>query len=208
MPASRILKQNTSTYPLFDWQREQHPVAILDVLDVRDHPAPAAPAEEALQQAHQRGFLEGQAAARAKYEDLMASVPKELARTVASLSLVRGTIYRDARADLVELSIMIARRILHRELLVSADVLQGILTVVLEKLDRQEVHRVIVHPTMVANVEAELKRMAHHRGIKVVGDSSLDTGGCVFETGRGKIDAGIESQLAEIGRGFADHLGG
>jgi flagellar assembly protein FliH len=206
MRPSRILKPNGSPYPLFNWSQDAEP-APAHTFDAEPPQVPMAPTEDALRQAHHRGFVEGQSVVRTKYEELMASVPKELARTVAALSLVRGTIYRDARADLVDLSIMIARRILHRELLVSPDVLQGILTVVLEKLDRQEVHRVVVHPSMVDSVESELKRLAHHRGIKVSGDSTLDTGGCIFETGRGKIDAGIESQLAEIRRGFADHLG-
>ncbi len=206
MPPNRILKQNTAAYPLFDWNQGTRPQPLVEVLDERNQPVQPLISEEAVRQAHQRGFLEGQAAARAKYEEVINSVPKELARTVAGLSQLRGTIYREARKDLVDLSLMIARRILHRELLVAPDVLQGILGVVLEKLDRQEVHRVLVHPSMVESIETELKRTAHHRGIKVMADPSLDTGACIFETSRGKIDAGLESQLAEIGRGLADHL--
>lgn len=206
MRASRVLKQNTSTYSVVDWQRHTRPRPVLESCDAPDRPAQVALSEEALRQAQQRGFVEGEAAGRAKYEEALTSAHQEVARTVAGLSQMRGTIYREARKDLAELSIMIARRILHRELLVSPDVLQGVLTVVLEKLDRQEVHQVLVHPAMLDSITAELKRTAHHRGIKVVPDSSLDPGACVFKTSRGRIDAGIESQLAEIGRGFADHL--
>ena len=101
----------------------------------------------------------------------------------------------------------IARRIVHRELLVSPDILESIVSVVLEKLDRQEVHRVRVHPAMAARLDQDLKNLPHQRAILVAPDATLTPGACIFETGRGNVDAGIDSQLAEIERGLADRLG-
>ena len=37
-------------------------------------------------------------------------------------------------------------------------------------------------------------------------DGSLQPGGVVFETNQGNLDASVDSQLAEIERGLADHM--
>jgi len=42
------------------------------------------------------------------------------------------------------------------------------------------------------------------RPITVAADPGLPVGAVVFETSRGSIDAGLETQLKEIERGFAD----
>ncbi len=75
--------------------------------------------------------------------------------------------YKEAQADLLRLSVAIARRIVHRELLVSPDILESIVSVVLEKLDRQEVHRVRVHPAMAVRLDQDLKNLPHQRAIQV-----------------------------------------
>jgi len=162
--------------------------------------------EEELRQAVQRAFLEGEAAARASLGESTKAVQADLARTIAELAQVRAVIYKEAQADLLRLAIAIARRILHRELLVSPDILQSIVSVVLEKLDRQEVHRVRVHPAMAARLDQELKHLPNQRPILVTADATLGPGACIFETGRGNVDASIDSQLAEIERGLADRL--
>lgn len=204
MPASRIIKQAASFRP-YAWHSEAP----------EEGPPPAArqPAgqarqndEEQVRQAVQRAYQEGEAAARASLADSTKAANAELLRTVAGLAQMRSTIFREAQADLLRLSIAIARRILHRELLVSPDILQSIVSVVLEKLDRQEVHRVRVHPAMAARLDQDLKHLSNQRPIHVEGDPTLAPGACVFETGRGNLDASIESQLTEIERGLADRL--
>jgi len=162
--------------------------------------------EDELRQAVKRAYLEGEAAARAALEESTKAVHADLSRTIADLAQVRSVIYKEAQADLLRLAIAIARRILHRELLVSPDILQSIISVVLQKLDRQEVHRVRVHPAVAARLDQDLKNLPHQRQILVVADATLGPGACIFETGRGNVDASIDSQLSEIEHGLADRL--
>jgi flagellar assembly protein FliH len=207
MRSSRIIKQ-PGTFRAFDWRadtgRELPPAGL---------PAPASGPvqtrqsdEEGLRQAVHRAYQEGETAAKAALAETTNAANAELSRTVASLAQLRSTIYKDAQADLLRLSIAIARRILHRELAVSPEILQGIVTVVLDKLDRQEVHRVRVHPTMAARLDQDLKKLSQQKPIQVTPDPTLPPGGCIFETGRGNVDASIDSQLNEIERGLADRL--
>jgi flagellar assembly protein FliH len=206
MRSSQIIKGAGATYGSYDWDAgspAQHPPTSMRHL--ASSSSRIASADET-GQAYQRGYQEGEAAAKEAQEQAIAALAAELAKTIASLSRMRSSIFQDAQGDLVRLAVAIARRILHRELLLSPDILEGIISVVLDRLDGQEVYRVRVHPSMVPRVEQKLNGLARHQGIKVAADPSLGTGGCVFETGRGNIDAGVESQLSEIERGLADHL--
>jgi flagellar biosynthesis/type III secretory pathway protein FliH len=45
-------------------------------------------------------------------------------------------------------------------------------------------------------------------GLPLVGDGTLERGAILIDTARGKLDASLEVQLAEIGRGLADRLPG
>lgn len=206
MASSRIIKR-ADKYRAFDWHASASP-------EVAAAPSQQAAApvqtrqndEEQLRQAAQRAYLEGENAARAALGESTKALNAELSRTIAELAQMRAGIYKEAQADLLRLSIAIARRILHRELLVSPDILQSIVSVVLGKLDRQEVHRVRVHPAMAARLDQDLKNLETQRSIKVEPDPTLAPGACIFETGRGDVDASIDSQLGEIERGLADRL--
>jgi flagellar assembly protein FliH len=206
MRATRIIKQADS-FRAFDWRVNSAP----------EKPAAPAPPpapsvqtrqndEEQIRQAVQRGYAEGEAAARAALGESTKAINAELTMTVARISQMRSAIYKEAQADLLKLSIAIARRILHRELLVSPDILQSIVSVVLDKLDRQEVQRIRVHPAMAARLDQDLKNLSQQRRIQVESDPMLAPGACIFETSRGNVDASIDSQLGEIERGLADRL--
>jgi flagellar assembly protein FliH len=201
---NRIIKQ-AGSFRNFDWNAgamREVPAATTAAPSVqtRQHD------EEQLRQAVQRGYLEGEAAARTAFEEPAKAAHAELLQTIAELAQMRAVIQREAQADLLRLSMAIARRIVHRELLVSPDIMQSIVSVVLDKLDRQEVHRVRVHPAMATRLDQDLKKLSGQRQIQVAPDPTLAPGGCIFETGRGNVDAGIDSQLNEIERGLADRL--
>lgn len=206
MGAARIIKQAAS-FQTFDWNENVACEAIVPASQPPNTPVQTRQGDEdQLRQAVQRAYLEGEAAARAALEESTKALHAELSRTVAELAQMRSSIYKEAQADLLKLSIAIARRVLHRELLVSPDILESIVSVVMEKLDRQEVHRVRVHPAMAARLDQDLKNLSRQRPIQVAADPTLSPGACIFETGRGNFDASIESQLAEIERGLADRL--
>ena len=63
-----------------------------------------------------------------------------------------------------------------------------------------------MHPAMAARLDRDLKNLSSQRPIQVTPDPTLAPGACIFDTGRGDVDAGIDSQLGEIERGLADRL--
>lgn len=159
-----------------------------------------------VRQAYESGFREGEAAVRQSAESQVREAVEKLAATVVEVAATRGDAIHRAEADIVRLSIEIARRILHRELSLDTSALEALIRAALEKLRAQEVYRVRVHPDQGQLVRACLQQIGRDPGIEVVSDASQPRGGTVFEISRGSLDASVETQLREIEHGLADHL--
>jgi flagellar assembly protein FliH len=154
----------------------------------------------------QRGFAEGTATGKQQAMGEMQPVIDRMGRTLGELSTLRSRIHKDAERDLLKLSITIARRILHRELTIDPESVEGLIKVALEKLQSRDLNRVRVHPGQAAAIRASLDRFSNSQKIELVADASLQIGDVLFETAHGTLDASLESQLKEIDRGFADRL--
>ncbi len=170
-----------------------------------DPPEPAAPPvdiEAVRAEACQQGRREGEAAARAALQPLV----ERLAGTIGQIAGLRARMRREAEADMVKLSIAIARRILHREISVDPEALMGLVKVALEKLEAQEIHRVRVHPDLEPLLRRMLEQSPAGGRVQVIAERGLQPGDVVFEGARGSLDASVETQLEEISRGLADRL--
>jgi len=160
--------------------------------------------EQRIQDAYKQGRRDGEAAqAQAAAAQLEARL-EQLARTIDTLAGYRARLRRDAEHDLVRLSLAIARRLVRRELTVDPEALLGIVKAALEKLEAGEVHCVRLHPHHAGVVQRYLEGAGRY--LQVAGDPALETGSIVFETSHGTLDAGIDTQLSEIERGFTDLL--
>jgi len=160
------------------------------------------PGEQNLEEAYQKGLQDGEAAAIQKMAEPVNAKITVLARSIEQLALHRAKIQREAEPELVRLALAIARRILRRELTIDPQSLLGLLKAGLEKIESSESHRVRVNPEHAGILAKLLEGSA--RPVTIVADPGLPVGGVLFETSRGTLDAGLETQLKEIERGFAD----
>jgi flagellar assembly protein FliH len=157
-------------------------------------------------EAYHRGFAEGSAVGKEQAAVEVQPVLDRLAQTLAELSSLRTRIRRDAEKDLLKLSVAIARRVLHREVTIDPESIEGLIKVALEKLQSRDLCRVRVHPSHAPFMKASFDRISNSKTIELIADASLRCGDVMFETEHGTLDASIESQLSEIQRGFADRL--
>jgi flagellar assembly protein FliH len=154
-------------------------------------------AEQRVRDAHTRGRQEGEAAASQQFQTRV----EQMAAVLQNIVDLRGRLRRESEADLVQLSIAIARRILRRELSVDPSALAGIIKACLDQLEGRLVQSIRLHPSI-----AEVIRSQMNPSTCLVADSNLKPGDIRVETDQGEMDAGIETQLSEIERGFADLL--
>ena len=158
--------------------------------------------ERRVSDARHSGYQEGFAAAKKEAAGELQALGERVARTIAELAGFKPVLRRQAEADLLQLALAIARRILHRELAVDPDAMQGLIQSALDKLGNQQVVRVRIHPSQ----EQAVRKALGSRAVALVTDSNLEPGAALFEGDRGNLDASIESQLREIELGLADRL--
>jgi len=126
-------------------------------------------------------------------------------RVCAEFALDRQRYFAAAEAQVVQLALAIARRVLARE--AAADPMHLRATV------RAALARVHEGSTSVLRVRGEeveqwsaLLADAHEGSISVMGDERLAPGECVLETEVGRVEMGIEVQMDELQRGFGHVL--
>lgn len=161
--------------------------------------------ERRAQESRDTGYREGEAAGRAQAAAAIQPVIERLARSIDEIGRLRPQVLAEATSDLVHLSISIARRILHRELAIDACALDNMIAGAIQKLQGQNLRCVRVHPELETGVRQALGKQGS-AGLSLIADRTLERGAVILETERGKLDASLETQLAEIGRGLADRI--
>ena len=150
------------------------------------------------------GSAEGREAAFAEASEGFSAAAASLASACADLASRKDNLFLQAETDLLKLSILIARKVVAREIeadkYISADNLKRCLSLLSEK--RNLVARVA--PSALDAVNERLPEIAAQTGdlssVKVVADDSIAPGGCLVTGAAGLIDATIESQFGEIER--------
>jgi flagellar assembly protein FliH len=159
-----------------------------------------------LRQARDAGFKEGEAAGRESARSELQPLIERLNQSLTALATLRSRIRQDSEAELVKLSLCIARRVLRRELTIDPDAVHGLVKAAFDKVQGKDIRKVRVHPDFQSIIRHHVEINAFVSTADIVPDASLQPGDVVVETRLGDLDASVESQLKEIERGFADRL--
>ena len=162
---------------------------------------PGADIEEEIKtQALERGFQKGKAEARSEFE-------QALAAAIENVSAERDTYFRKVEAEVEQLSLAIARKILYRESQVDPLLLKGMIRVALEKVATSTAVKLRVHPAQAPLWQDYFSRNpGMPMAPEIVGDASLELSQCMLETSMGVTDLSPETHLKEIEQGFFDLL--
>lgn len=164
----------------------------------------AAAAEEeaerarALEAEYERGARDGRAAA----ERELAELGRGLDEAIREVALFRAALRERCHAELLDLALEVARRMLDRELEAHPEHWIPLIRAGVQRaLDRERV-RIRVAPPLhgylrerVAELHAELDGV---KELEVVADPTLPATGCVVETPCGDLDLGVASQVETI----------
>lgn len=160
--------------------------------------------EEGRKEGLRLGADEAREDAYAKAHDEIAELTATLVKACENFSNAKDGLYQQAQQDLLDLSLLIARKIVAREIDGDAHVTADNLQRCLETLSNRKNLTVRVAPMVVRTVEERLeelsKRMSDLSAVRVMGDEEVSPGGCVISGESGMVDATIETQFAEVER--------
>ena len=152
--------------------------------------------------AYRKGYDEGQ---KSGYNDGQSELNRLIERVhkiVESVMNRREEILRDTEQQIVDLVILMTRKIVKT---ISENQKGVVLSNVLSALKKVKTRCSVIIRVNIEDLKLTsehtgefIKRVEAVQGITVIEDSSVDKGGCVVETDFGAIDARIASQLGEL----------
>jgi flagellar assembly protein FliH len=198
-----------------DWQvsRFEYP-SVMQSADVRGEGRdgqvwaietdPRQKEEHALREAQAReiGRVEGEAKAKAQYEEMARKERERIAEAVSEFEVERTRYFEQVEGEVVQLALSIARKVLHREAQIDPELLMGLVRYTLEKLRDGTRVKLRVHPAGVNAWQQELGSS----DLEVSADPKLERGMCVVETELGTTAVSVDAQLKEIEQGLMDLL--
>lgn len=194
-------------FPLVNGPVDHHPPAEVDrggenVAGLREslHQLQISAVAER-REATEAGRRQGDQEARAELLPVM----ERLNASIAEIAAMRSDLRRRAERDVVQLALLIARRVLHRQLNVDDNALTAIARVAFERLTRAESYIVTVHPRFAAAVASALPASQASR-VQIKPDPECQPGTLTIRSTEGVIDASVDAQLDEISRGLTDRL--
>lgn len=154
-------------------------------------------------EAYEKGFEQGQRDGLVLGERRVEETLKQMQALLCELARLKEQVYLEAEKDLVKLSIGIAEKILRRELREDLEAVTRSIRSAIGFLASRSSVKIFVSPEDLAEATKLLPDLATSNKLEkydLVGDETIEKGGCVVETGFGKIDATITEGLAVLER--------
>lgn len=153
---------------------------------------------EAYKTGLQKGQEEGRKMALKKAEPLFDTLKK----AIDELTHARTVMLDKHREQMLEILILIAERVIHRQVQISPDIIMDTVKAASAHLMETEEIRVRLHPSdfeYIREIEESLsKKLTNRKNVNIVEDSSMGRGGVIIETEFGDIDATIKSQIEHL----------
>jgi flagellar assembly protein FliH len=155
--------------------------------------------------ARQLGRQEGEAAARTDYNSAIREERIILKAALDSFRAEQGRYFHAVEAEVIQLALAIARKVLHREAQLDPLFLRAVVRVTLDKLQDETQISLRVTPPLAEEWRRFLggERDLAQR-VEVLADEALTATACVVEASVGTTEIGVDPQLKEIEQGFFD----
>lgn len=126
------------------------------------------------------------------------SMREQLSHSIAAIGETLEEISRRAEADVVELALALAKKIIHREAAADREIVMNVAKAALSRLHTRSTVGVRLHPDDHEYLILHQDKLGYRGSIELVADPSVAPGGCFVHTDSGDVDATIDSQLEEI----------
>lgn len=163
-----------------------------------DHAARQAQLAELEREAFAKGFAQGEKAGQEAADQRSEAMVRRLTQTLQELTDLRARMIHQTERQMVQLSLAVARRVVHREVSLDPDLLVAMARVALDRLGEAAKITVRLNPDDYQLTGASRTAQLNASNVTVVADGRIPRGGCRVESDLGILDAGIDAQIHEI----------
>ena len=143
---------------------------------------------------------------RQEYEQKLDAARTSITAALRAFETERAEYYARVEAEVVQLALAIAAKILHREAQVDSMLVAALVRMAMEKMRDGSSVTVRVGRGNSKRWKEFFERQPGAARFEVVEDEGLSDKDCVLETELGSTNFGLDTQLKEVERGFFDLL--
>jgi flagellar assembly protein FliH len=162
--------------------------------------------KDAINRARAGAVAETEEVLRKEYDARSAAEASKIRKALEHFQDERKKYFSSVESDVIQLSLAIAAKILHREAQVDPMLVAALVRVAVEKLHDVSSVTVRVAPDKLEKWREYLLDTENGAAITVVDDAKLGLDDCVLETSLGSANFSINAQLKEVEQGFFDLL--
>jgi flagellar assembly protein FliH len=141
---------------------------------------------------------------RQEYEAKLQAAKAPIAGAIAAFDAQRNEYFTRVEAEVVQLALAIAAKILHREAQIDPMLVATLVRMAIEKMGEGSQVTVRVSNGNAAKWKQYFAAQAAAMRVTVTGDAALNDQDCVLETELGSAHFGLDTQLKEVEQGFFD----
>jgi flagellar assembly protein FliH len=143
---------------------------------------------------------------RREFEQKLVAARAPVAALISSFEEQRTHYYAQVEAEIVQLALSIAAKILHREAQVDPMLLTALVRVAIEKMREGSSITVRVAPGRGASWKRYFAAIVNLAHVEVTEDAQLREDDCMLDTELGTANFSLDAQLKEVEQGFFDLL--
>jgi flagellar assembly protein FliH len=141
------------------------------------------------------GYQQGYDKGKQDGEALVLPVVASFRQAIGACEDVKRQLHFEAQREALKLAMVIARKILVREVRTDPEAIVGVIRNALAMAESSVVIRLRVHPDVFEYCLDKRQILAIPDEAVITADPAISAGGCIVETEVGEIDASIETQL-------------
>ena len=164
---------------------------------------PEAEVERRVTLAREAAAIEAEQKRRAETEACERRAQEQMARALSCFAEERSRYFQRVEAEVVQLALAIARKILQRETQLDPTLLAALVRIGLDRMQTESSVRIRVLPDDVDRWQQLAVGGSTEPRWQTVADPSLAAGDCIVETEMGRANFGFEAQLRDIEQSFA-----
>jgi flagellar assembly protein FliH len=154
------------------------------------------------QASYERGLSEGIRQGRELENNETMQTLQAMSLIVKEMSVLKKRTLENLEAEIVQLSLAVAEKVIHLEATTNREVIRGVLKEAIKNITDRENMKIRVHPQdfhfMVEIKNDFLQSFDGIRNMTFVEDESIQRGGAIIETICGEVDARLDQQFNEI----------
>ncbi len=156
----------------------------------------------AFNQGYEEGYADGMKRGLEEAKNSVRGIVDTFEKGIDDLAELRKTVYSKSEGEIMELVLMIARKVIHAEILINREVILNVIKAAIANVLQKEKMIIRINPEdfdFAVSCKPDLQAYVEDlKNVVMEKDDTIERGGCIVITEAGKVEAQIDQSFAEV----------